>query len=67
MLVGREWNVSDLAEQGRDAYLQTIRGRVKISVVESGGGNFIGFFLNPFRLGFFFWNTHFRVGHDQVY
>jgi len=37
LLVGREWNVSDLAEQGRDAYLQTIRGRVKISVVESGG------------------------------
>jgi hypothetical protein len=43
LLVGREWNVSDLAEQGRDAYLQTIRGRVKISVVESGGGNLVRF------------------------
>ena len=39
LLVGKEMNISDLAEQGRDVYLSTIRGKIKFSFVESGGGN----------------------------
>lgn len=44
MLVGREWTMSDLieqtrdAKQGKEALLKTIRGPIKISVVEKGGG-----------------------------
>lgn len=43
LLVGREWTMSDLieqtrdAKQGKEALLKTIRGPIKISVVEKGG------------------------------
>lgn len=40
LLVGKEMNMSDLAEQGRDVYLSTIRGKIKFSFVESGGEYF---------------------------
>ena len=39
-MVGSELNVAELAEKGRDAYLETIRGHIKVSVVESGGGKY---------------------------
>ena len=38
LLVGNEFSIANLTEQGRDNYLQTIRGKVKITIVESGGG-----------------------------
>ena len=38
LLVGHEFSIANLTEQGRDNYLQTIRGKVKITIVESGGG-----------------------------
>lgn len=37
LLVGNEFSIANLTEQGRDNYLQTIRGKVKITIVESGG------------------------------
>ena len=38
LVVGQELNINNLTSQGRDNYLQTIRGKVKIVFVESGGG-----------------------------
>ena len=51
LLVGKELSVSELVEQGRDAYLDTIRGRIKITVVESGGGELL---IAHILLSFFF-------------
>lgn len=50
LLVGKEMNMSDLAEQGRDVYLSTIRGKIKFSFVESGGGNEFNIFSWLFDL-----------------
>jgi len=38
LLVGREMNMSQLTEPGHDSHLQTMRGKVKITFVEAGGG-----------------------------
>lgn len=38
LVVGQELSINNLTSQGRDNYLQTIRGKVKIVFVESGGG-----------------------------
>lgn len=39
LVVGKELNITYLTQQGRENYLNTIRGKVKITFVESGGGN----------------------------
>ena len=38
LVVGQELNMTQLTEPGRDNYLQTIRGKVKITFVDNGGG-----------------------------
>lgn len=40
LVVGQELSINNLTSQGRDNYLQTIRGKVKIVFVENGGGKF---------------------------
>jgi hypothetical protein len=52
LVVGQELSINNLTSQGRDNYLQTIRGKVKIVFVESGGGKYIQF--NPFHTWIFF-------------
>ncbi|XP_032785978.2 fasciclin-1 isoform X3 [Daphnia magna] len=39
LVVGQELSINNLTSQGRDNYLQTIRGKVKIVFVENGGEN----------------------------